>query len=104
MCIFCVRFERLYTVSVLILHPESFLSYAIAPRHVLITQNIVHEAESKDCACVMRTQLRFATERRRNHETKPEFQLGRLLWKARVINREILETVLGSAMQTVKNE
>ena len=54
-CIFCVRFERLYTVSVLILHPESFLSYAIAPRHVLITQNIVHAAESKDCACVMRT-------------------------------------------------
>ena len=78
-----MRFELLYTVSVLILHRDSFSSSAITPCHVLITQNVAHASESKGCACMMRTWLRFATERKK--KTKPEFQLGRSLWRARVI-------------------
>ena len=55
----------LYTVSLLILHRESFSSSDITLCHVLTTQNIAHALESKGCACVMRTWLRFATERKK---------------------------------------
>ena len=44
---------------------KSFLSSAITLCHVLITQNAAHALESKSCACVVRTWLRFATERKK---------------------------------------
>ena len=58
----------LYTMSVLILHRESFLSSAITPWRVLIPQNVAHASESKGCACVMRTWPRFATERKKKNQ------------------------------------
>ena len=56
----------LYTMSVLMLHRESFSSSAIAPCHVPISQSVAHASESKGCACVTRTWLQFATERKKN--------------------------------------
>ena len=83
----------LYTLSLLILRRESFPSSAITPSCVLIGQNFAHASGSKGCECVMRTWLRFATERKK--KTKPEFQLGRFPWKARVEKERIdLFTVL----------
>ena len=56
----------LYTVSVPILLRESFSSSAITLYHVLISQNVTHASGSKGCACVMRTWLRFATQRKKS--------------------------------------
>ena len=65
----CAYFGRalsvLYTVSVLILHRESFSSSAITLCHVLTSRNVAHASESKGCARVMRTWLWFATKRRK---------------------------------------
>ena len=83
----------LYTLSLLILRREGFPSSAITPSCVLIGQKFAHASGSKGCECVMRTWLRFATERKK--KTKPEFQLGRFPWKARVKKERIdLFTVL----------
>ena len=54
-----------YTVSVLILSCERFSSSAITPSCMLLSQNVTHASDSKGCACVMRTWLRFATERKK---------------------------------------
>ena len=70
-------FSVIYTVSVLIWHRESLSSSVITPCHVLIGLNIAHASESKGCACVMKG--------KKKKKTKPEFQLGRFLWNARVI-------------------
>ena len=46
----------LYTVSVLMLHRESFSSSTIAPCLVPISQSVTHASESKGYACVTRTE------------------------------------------------
>ena len=65
-CEWCVHilcaFWVYYTLSVLILHCESFSLSTITPCHVLISQNVAHASELKGCACLMRTWLRFATK------------------------------------------
>ena len=57
-----------YTVSMLILRRESFSSSANTPSCVLISQNVAHASDSKSYVCVMRTWLRFATERKKKNE------------------------------------
>ena len=60
-------------MSVLILRRESSSSSAITPSYGLISQNVAHASDLNGCAYVMRTWLRFATERKK--KTKPEFPL-----------------------------
>ena len=76
---FCVL-SVLYTVYVLIFHRKTSL---LPPLH-----NAMCSSESKPRACVLRTWLRFATERKKH--TKPEFQFGHFPWKARVISNHKL--------------
>ena len=61
-------------------------SSAITPFCVLTSQDVAHASDSNDYACVMRTWLWFATERKK--KSSRNFNLGargRLPWKARVI-------------------
>ena len=63
----------LYTASVLILHRRNFSSSAITPYHMLIRLNFTHACWGLGC------DLQLTKKK-----TKPEFQLGRFLWKDRV--------------------
>ena len=67
----------LSTVFVLIFHRINFSSSAITPCHVLSrvkSSRMLITCKLANCGCTKK-------------KTKPKFQLGRFLWKARVINR-----------------
>ena len=60
----------------LIFHRINSSPSAITPCHVLISKNLR--------ACVLIKELQTVAERKKKKKTKPKFQLGRFLWKARV--------------------
>ena len=67
----------LYTVSVLILHRESFPSSAITPSCVLIRQNVAHPSDSKSYACVMMTAICDRTEKKPSRNFNSGVSLGK---------------------------